>query len=77
MNDQKNTILAIVLSAIVLIGWQVFYGLPQMQRQDAQKAQQAQQQAQPAPATAGPVGRNAEPAAQPRRCAQAERAHRH
>src|SRR5690348_9510508 len=57
MTDQKNTLLAIVLSAIVLIGWQYFFGLPQMekQRQEAQlKAQQQQQQtqqpAQPAPA---------------------------
>ena len=52
MNDQKNTILAIVLSAIVLIGWQVFYGLPQMQRQDAQK--QTQQQTQPVPTPGSP-----------------------
>jgi len=49
MNDQKNTILAIVLSAIVLIAWQYFVGLPQMekQRQEAQlKAQQQQAQLQ-------------------------------
>jgi len=32
MNDQKNTILAIVLSAIVLIAWQYFVGLPQMEK---------------------------------------------
>src|SRR5262245_38771753 len=47
MNDQKNTILAIVLSAIVLIAWQYFVGMPQMekQRQEAvQKAEQAKQQ---------------------------------
>jgi YidC/Oxa1 family membrane protein insertase len=52
MTDQKNTLLAIVLSAIVLIGWQYFYGMPQMekQRQEAQlKAQQQQQQAQQVP----------------------------
>src|SRR5262249_24561479 len=48
MNDQKNTILAIVLSVIVLIAWQYFVGLPQMekQRQEAQLKQQ-QQQSQP------------------------------
>jgi hypothetical protein len=28
MNDHKNTILAIVLSAMVLIVWQYFYGMP-------------------------------------------------
>ena len=49
MTDQKNTILAIVLSALVLIAWQYFVGLPQMekQKQEAQlKAQQQQQQVQ-------------------------------
>jgi YidC/Oxa1 family membrane protein insertase len=54
MTDQKNTLIAIVLSAIVLIGWQYFVGLPQMekQRQQAQQQQQQQQQQQ-APAPAG------------------------
>ena len=33
MTDQKNTILAIVLSALVLIGWQYFFGMPQMEKQ--------------------------------------------
>jgi YidC/Oxa1 family membrane protein insertase len=49
MNDQKNTILAIVLSAIVLIGWQYFIGIPQMerQRQEALLKQQQAQQTQP------------------------------
>jgi YidC/Oxa1 family membrane protein insertase len=50
MTDQKNTILAIVLSALVLIAWQYFVGMPQMekQRQEAQlKQQQAQTQVQP------------------------------
>jgi YidC/Oxa1 family membrane protein insertase len=48
MNDQKNTILAIVLSAIVLIAWQYFVGMPQMekQRQEALLKQQQQQQQQ-------------------------------
>ena len=66
MTDQKNTILAIVLSALVLIAWQYFVGLPQMekQKQEAQlKAQQQQQQVQtpaqqpgqPAPAAQGGV----------------------
>jgi YidC/Oxa1 family membrane protein insertase len=47
MTDQKNTLLAIALSAIVLIVWQYFYGLPQMQR-EAQK-QQTQTQTQNGP----------------------------
>src|SRR5882757_7021195 len=60
MTDQKNTILAIVLSALVLIAWQYFIGLPQMEKQkqeaqlkaQQQQQQQAQQSAQPAPGTA-------------------------
>jgi len=54
MND-KNTIIAIVLSAIVLIGWQYFIGGPQMekQRQEAQLKQQQTQQQTPAPGTQG------------------------
>jgi len=34
MTDQKNTILAVVLSAIVLIAWEYFFALPK-QRQEA------------------------------------------
>src|SRR6187549_3965812 len=59
MNDQKNMILAIGLSALVLIGWQYFIGMPQMEKQK-QEAQLRQQQtqppatgAQPAPGTPG------------------------
>jgi YidC/Oxa1 family membrane protein insertase len=58
MSDQKNTILAIVLSAIVLFAWQYFVGLPQMekQKQEAQqRAQQQQGQMAPAPAPGAPV----------------------
>ncbi len=44
MNDNKNTIIAIVLSAIVLIGWQYFFAAPQLEKQKQEQA--AQQQAQ-------------------------------
>src|ERR1700759_4954956 len=44
MTDQKNTILAIVLSALVLIGWQYFVGLPQLEKQKQEAALKAQQQ---------------------------------
>jgi YidC/Oxa1 family membrane protein insertase len=44
--NHRNTILAIVLSVVVLIGWQYFFGLPQVEKQKQQQ-QQAQQQAQP------------------------------
>ena len=56
MNDQKNMILAIGLSALVLIGWQYFVGMPQMekQKQDAQlRQQQTQTQTPGAPAQSG------------------------
>jgi YidC/Oxa1 family membrane protein insertase len=52
MPDNKNTILAIVLSALVLIGWQFFFAMPQ---EKARKEQlQAQQQKQGAPAPSQP-----------------------
>jgi YidC/Oxa1 family membrane protein insertase len=54
--DSRNLILAIVLSVLVLIGWNYFYGAPQMQ-----KDRQAQTQAQ---------GNSASPAAQSGAAAQ-------
>jgi YidC/Oxa1 family membrane protein insertase len=53
MSDQKNTILAIVLSGLVLLVWQYFFGLPQMEKQKQQVQQQGQHQAQPVPAPDG------------------------
>ncbi|HEY4775410.1 MAG TPA: membrane protein insertase YidC, partial [Xanthobacteraceae bacterium] len=59
MTDHKNTILAIVLSALVLIAWQYFIGLPQVekQRQEGQLRQQQQQAGAPVqqPGQAAPV----------------------
>ena len=49
MNDQKNTILAVVLSAIVLIGWEYFYALPQKQRQEELQRQAQTTQVRPEP----------------------------
>jgi YidC/Oxa1 family membrane protein insertase len=40
MSDQKNTLLAIALSLVVLLGWQYFFGLGQMR--PAQNQQQTQ-----------------------------------
>jgi YidC/Oxa1 family membrane protein insertase len=64
MTDQKNTILAIVLSALVLIAWQYFVGLPQMEKQK-QETQLRQQQTQAPAATPGtspaPAGTTAQP----------------
>ena len=39
MPDNRNTILAVILSGLVLIAWQYFYNVPQMEKQRA--AQQA------------------------------------
>ncbi len=51
MSDNRNTILAVILSGLVLIAWQYWYNIPQMEKQRA--AQQAQQQAeQPTPGAA-------------------------
>lgn len=61
MTDSKNTILAIVLSAIVLIVWQYFFAIPQekaRQEQLAQQQTQSQKTTPPAPGqapTAAPV----------------------
>ena len=55
MGEYKNTILAILLSLIVVVGWQYFIGYPQMQRQQeqAQLKKQEQTQAQPGQAQPG------------------------
>lgn len=56
--DNRNLLLAISLSVVVLFGWQYFYGVPQMekQKQIAQQNQQAQSQTAPVPSPgAAPV----------------------
>src|ERR1700691_1261868 len=48
MTDNRNTILAVILSGLVLLGWQYFFNIPQMEKQRA--AQLAQSElVQPAP----------------------------
>src|SRR5580693_2862775 len=46
MKDHKNTILAIVLSLIVIIGWEYFFARPELQQQ-AQQQEQTQPGATP------------------------------
>jgi len=46
MTDHKNTILAIVLSLIVVVGWQYFVGYPQMEKQRHEALLKQQEQAQ-------------------------------
>src|SRR3974390_2758814 len=55
MTDNKNPILAIVLSALVLLGWQYFFAIPQekARQEQLQAQQQAQQQNAPTPAQPG------------------------
>jgi len=64
MGEHKNTILAILLSVLVVIGWQYFVGYPQMerQRQEAQLKQQEQSHPQQGAATKPGAAQPAEPA---------------
>ena len=58
MSDNRNMILAVVLSLAILLGWQYFYGMPQAEQQRAaqQQAQLASQQASaPAASTSVPA----------------------
>jgi YidC/Oxa1 family membrane protein insertase len=59
MGDHKNTILAVVLSLLVVVGWQYFIGYPQMekQRQQADLKQQEQSQVQPGQSQSGATNR--------------------
>src|ERR1700748_1134481 len=55
MTDNRNTILAVILSGLVLIGWQYFFNIPQMEKQRA--AQLAQSQVvKPAQDAGNPTG---------------------
>jgi YidC/Oxa1 family membrane protein insertase len=58
MTDNRNTILAVILSGLVLIGWQYFFNIPQMEKQRA--AEQAQSELakanKAASATSTPAG---------------------
>ena len=73
MTDNRNTILAVILSGLVLIGWQYFFNIPQMEKQRA--AQQAQSELAQADgrqrgrrrhAAAAPPAGTAPPATRPR-----------
>jgi YidC/Oxa1 family membrane protein insertase len=55
MGEHKNTILAVVLSLLVVIGWQYFIGYPQMERQRQQEVLKQQQQTQTQPGAAQPA----------------------
>ncbi len=56
MTDNRNTILAVILSGLVLLGWQYFFNIPQMEKQRAAQLAQGQmtKPAQDAANTAAP-----------------------
>ena len=69
MTDNRNTILAVILSGLVLIAWQYFYNVPQMERQRALQQTQAEL-AKPSPqATPGSTTPQAEHANAVGQCA--------
>ncbi|MBV9075986.1 MAG: membrane protein insertase YidC [Methylobacteriaceae bacterium] len=69
-DDNRNLLLAIALSVVVLIGWNYFYGVPTAERQRAQQAasqqQNAAQQAAAQGGTASPSQTGPLPGAAPR-----------
>ena len=54
MIEHKNTILAIVLSLVVVVGWQYFVGYPQMEKQRQEALLKQQEQARPQPGASQP-----------------------
>jgi len=61
MGDHKNTIIAIVLSLLVVVGWQYFVGYPQMEKQREQALIKQQEQAQTQPGATQPAQPGATP----------------
>ena len=56
MTDNRNTIIAVILSGIVLLAWQYFYNMPEMERQRAAQLAQKAQTETTAPAQPGAAG---------------------
>src|SRR6202166_2312293 len=53
MTDNRNTILAVILSGLVLLGWQYFFNLPQLEKQRALQQQAQSEITKPAPQAGG------------------------
>jgi len=68
MNDNRNLIAAVALSALVLLGWQYFVAAPQMKLQQQRQQTAAVQKKEEAPATisAPPAAASAVPSHMPR-----------
>ena len=56
MGNNKNTIVAVVLSLLVVVGWQYFIGYPQMERERQQAALKQQEQSQVQPGATNRAG---------------------
>ena len=54
MTEHKNTILAIVLSFVVVVGWQFFVGYPQCEKQRQEALLKQREQAHPQPGASQP-----------------------
>ena len=67
MIEHKNTILAIVLSLIVVVGWQYFIGYPQMEKQRHDALLTAATGAGPGPAGRSEAGQHGDAGAARRR----------
>ena len=62
MTDNRNTILAVILSGLVLIAWQYFYNMPAMEKQRALQQTQAElQKGTPQPTASGTPGSTPQP----------------
>ena len=53
-DNNRNTILAVILSGLVLLGWQYFFNIPQMEKQRAAEIAARSQTANPAQPTPQP-----------------------
>lgn len=63
MTDNRNTILAVILSGLVLIAWQYFYNVPQMERQRAQTQAQTELAKSSTPGSTTPGSTTPQPGA--------------
>src|SRR5665213_1533981 len=62
MTDNRNTILAVILSGLVLIGWQYFFNVPQMEKRRAEEQAQSELTKTPPPPAAAAAQSGAAPA---------------
>src|SRR4051795_11961287 len=56
MTDQRNLLVAILLSIVILLGFQYFYEIPRMEHRKAELAQQRAEEQARAPAPTTPEG---------------------